>query len=171
MDPLFVDSETTLPADELLRGYCTLVYAKSGSYGEAARRLADRAGIAYADIDIHRFPDGESRVRLPENLPIGPEDTRELAERITSLPRRLPTRPAWRRDLRKRLRGYPAAFRINWLRHTVARIYGTGRLLPVNAIIGGKSPSKKNTTKNLSAAFFWPIVVSPTFLKISMADG
>jgi ribose-phosphate pyrophosphokinase len=38
-------------------------------YREAARRLADRAGIAYADIDIHRFPDGESRVRLPENLP------------------------------------------------------------------------------------------------------
>jgi biopolymer transport protein ExbB/TolQ len=28
-------------------------------------------------------------LRLPENLPIGPEDTRELAERITSLPRRL----------------------------------------------------------------------------------
>ena len=36
----------------------------------------------------HRLLD-QDLLRLPENLPIGPEDTRELAARITSLPRRL----------------------------------------------------------------------------------
>lgn len=38
-------------------------------YEQPARRLAHCAGLAYAGIDIHAFPDGESRVRLPERLP------------------------------------------------------------------------------------------------------
>jgi ribose-phosphate pyrophosphokinase len=38
-------------------------------YREPARRLAEKAGLGYADIEIHRFPDGESRVRLPHDLP------------------------------------------------------------------------------------------------------
>jgi len=38
-------------------------------YREPARRVADNAGIAYRDIAVHRFPDGESLVRLPESLP------------------------------------------------------------------------------------------------------
>jgi ribose-phosphate pyrophosphokinase len=39
------------------------------TYSEPARRLARTAGLAYADVHIHRFPDGESLVRLPERLP------------------------------------------------------------------------------------------------------
>jgi ribose-phosphate pyrophosphokinase len=35
----------------------------------AARRVAETAGLAYECIEIHRFPDGESLVRLPETLP------------------------------------------------------------------------------------------------------
>jgi ribose-phosphate pyrophosphokinase len=35
----------------------------------AARRFASRAGLSYADIAVHHFPDGESLVRLPESLP------------------------------------------------------------------------------------------------------
>ncbi len=38
-------------------------------YREAARRLADAAGLPFREIGLHRFPDGESRVTLPENLP------------------------------------------------------------------------------------------------------
>jgi len=38
-------------------------------YREPARRLAHRAGLVYSDIGVHAFPDGESLVRLPENLP------------------------------------------------------------------------------------------------------
>jgi ribose-phosphate pyrophosphokinase len=38
-------------------------------YREPARRLARQAGLDFADVDIHRFPDGESLVRLPERLP------------------------------------------------------------------------------------------------------
>ena len=38
-------------------------------YRQPARRLAERAGLDYADVDIHYFPDGESLVRLPERLP------------------------------------------------------------------------------------------------------
>lgn len=38
--------------------------------GEAqARALAEAAGLPYAGVDIHHFPDGESRVRLPPRLP------------------------------------------------------------------------------------------------------
>ena len=36
---------------------------------EPARRLAARAHLHYADVNIHRFPDGESLVRLPDALP------------------------------------------------------------------------------------------------------
>lgn len=39
------------------------------SYREPAQRLAERAGLAYADIEIHAFPDGESLLRLPPHLP------------------------------------------------------------------------------------------------------
>ncbi len=39
-------------------------------YREQAQRLASAAGIAYADALIHQFPDGESRIRLPESLPV-----------------------------------------------------------------------------------------------------
>jgi ribose-phosphate pyrophosphokinase len=39
------------------------------SYAPQARRLAQHAGLDYADIAVHRFPDGESLVRLPERLP------------------------------------------------------------------------------------------------------
>jgi ribose-phosphate pyrophosphokinase len=38
-------------------------------YREEAHRLADKAGVDCADVEVHRFPDGESRVRLPETLP------------------------------------------------------------------------------------------------------
>jgi ribose-phosphate pyrophosphokinase len=38
-------------------------------YREPARRLADKADVEYRNIDVHRFPDGESLVRLPEKLP------------------------------------------------------------------------------------------------------
>jgi len=38
-------------------------------YLEPARRLAARAGLGCVAIDIHRFPDGESLVRLPARLP------------------------------------------------------------------------------------------------------
>lgn len=39
------------------------------SYRRPAQRLAQRAGLAYADVGVHAFPDGESLVRLPEQLP------------------------------------------------------------------------------------------------------
>lgn len=35
----------------------------------AAQRLAARAQLKYADVHVHRFPDGESLVQLPESLP------------------------------------------------------------------------------------------------------
>jgi ribose-phosphate pyrophosphokinase len=38
-------------------------------YREPARRLAERVGIPYQEIEIHTFPDGESRVLLPTPLP------------------------------------------------------------------------------------------------------
>lgn len=38
-------------------------------YAPQARALADALGAEYAEIDMHRFPDGESRLRLPECLP------------------------------------------------------------------------------------------------------
>ena len=38
-------------------------------YREAAQRLAGAAGIPYADALIHHFPDGETRLQLPELLP------------------------------------------------------------------------------------------------------
>lgn len=38
-------------------------------YREPAARLAMVAGLSYAEVNIHTFPDGESRLRLPEKLP------------------------------------------------------------------------------------------------------
>ena len=35
---------------------------------EQAKEVAELVGIAYADIDIHRFPDGECKVTLPAEL-------------------------------------------------------------------------------------------------------
>jgi ribose-phosphate pyrophosphokinase len=38
-------------------------------YTPQARALADALGVPYADIEVHHFPDGESRLRLPPQLP------------------------------------------------------------------------------------------------------
>ncbi|HVB48511.1 MAG TPA: ribose-phosphate pyrophosphokinase-like domain-containing protein [Burkholderiales bacterium] len=38
-------------------------------YGPQAARLAERLGLRHAALDVHRFPDGESRVTLPATLP------------------------------------------------------------------------------------------------------
>jgi ribose-phosphate pyrophosphokinase len=38
-------------------------------YSEFAEKLARAAGLDFAEIQVHRFPDGESLVRLPERLP------------------------------------------------------------------------------------------------------
>jgi ribose-phosphate pyrophosphokinase len=38
-------------------------------YREAAAAIAGKAGIPCAEVAIHRFPDGESRLRLPPGLP------------------------------------------------------------------------------------------------------
>ena len=38
-------------------------------YHQQARRMADAAGIAYHTVETHHFPDGESRIRLPESVP------------------------------------------------------------------------------------------------------
>lgn len=38
-------------------------------YETPARRLAMEARLPYVNIDVHRFPDGESKVRLPADLP------------------------------------------------------------------------------------------------------
>ena len=37
-------------------------------YREQAQHLASHAGLDYAEVEIHHFPDGESRVRLPAGL-------------------------------------------------------------------------------------------------------
>ena len=38
-------------------------------YRAAAQRLASAAGMPYAEALIHHFPDGETRLQLPESLP------------------------------------------------------------------------------------------------------
>ncbi|WP_333874851.1 ribose-phosphate diphosphokinase [Methylobacter sp.] len=38
-------------------------------YLSQAQRLADRLGVALAEVALHHFPDGESLVRLPPSLP------------------------------------------------------------------------------------------------------
>ena len=38
-------------------------------YRDCARQLAGLAGLGYAEIDVHHFPDGESRLLLPAQLP------------------------------------------------------------------------------------------------------
>jgi len=64
-----------LTADELLRRYCTLVYARTGSYVETARRLGLDRRTARAKVDAALLatlrsegagPDGGSRRRTPE---------------------------------------------------------------------------------------------------------
>lgn len=38
-------------------------------YRKPAQRLAEARGLSYAEVDIHRFPDGETGIRLPESMP------------------------------------------------------------------------------------------------------
>lgn len=38
-------------------------------YSKPAQKLARAAGLDFAEVEVHRFPDGESRVRLPEKMP------------------------------------------------------------------------------------------------------
>ena len=38
-------------------------------YSGPARNLATAAGLDFAEIDVHYFPDGESRIRLPKHIP------------------------------------------------------------------------------------------------------
>lgn len=38
-------------------------------YMTQARALAEAADLSWAAVDLHRFPDGETRVRLPQRLP------------------------------------------------------------------------------------------------------
>ncbi|QDU65234.1 ribose-phosphate diphosphokinase [Engelhardtia mirabilis] len=38
-------------------------------YAAPARRLARAAGLEGSQVEVHRFPDGESRLRLPASLP------------------------------------------------------------------------------------------------------
>ncbi len=38
-------------------------------YRDPAQRLAERTGLDYAEADLHSFPDGETRVRIPPHLP------------------------------------------------------------------------------------------------------
>jgi ribose-phosphate pyrophosphokinase len=38
-------------------------------YRAPAQRLAEKAGLPYVEVEVHRFPDGESRIRVPAELP------------------------------------------------------------------------------------------------------
>jgi ribose-phosphate pyrophosphokinase len=38
-------------------------------YASQARAVAELLGVSYAEVHVHRFPDGESRLRLPAELP------------------------------------------------------------------------------------------------------
>ena len=38
-------------------------------YREQAQLLANHIGLLYGDIELHQFPDGESKIRLPDQLP------------------------------------------------------------------------------------------------------
>lgn len=38
-------------------------------YRTVARKLAGTTGFDYADAQVHRFPDGESKIRLPDTVP------------------------------------------------------------------------------------------------------
>jgi len=38
-------------------------------YTQPARELAETLGLPYTEVEVHRFPDGENRLRLPERLP------------------------------------------------------------------------------------------------------
>jgi len=38
-------------------------------YRAQAQQLANHTGLAYKEVKLHRFPDGESKVRLPDHLP------------------------------------------------------------------------------------------------------
>jgi len=53
-------NRTTSDNDAVILGFA--------EYTEPAARLAGQLGIPYHEVDIHKFPDGESRVRLPEKL-------------------------------------------------------------------------------------------------------
>ena len=49
------------PAPELVLGFA--------DYLAPAQRLAERLGVRFATVNVHRFPDGESRVTVPVPLP------------------------------------------------------------------------------------------------------
>lgn len=51
----------TTPDKTLLLGF--------PDYTPQARALAAALGVPYAEVELHRFPDGESRLRLPAPLP------------------------------------------------------------------------------------------------------
>jgi len=53
----------------MISGTDTPIVLGFPEYREPAQRLAEKAGLGYADIHIHAFPDGESRVRVPQHLP------------------------------------------------------------------------------------------------------
>ena len=38
-------------------------------YRAVAKQLAEASGYSYAEVQIHRFPDGESKITLPDNIP------------------------------------------------------------------------------------------------------
>ncbi len=42
-------------------------------YSGAARALATQLGVPFAPIDLHRFPDGETRVRIPDPASLPPQ--------------------------------------------------------------------------------------------------
>ena len=50
-----------MPAETCLLGF--------DDYRAQARALAQQAGLNYTEVELHRFPDGESRLRLPTALP------------------------------------------------------------------------------------------------------
>jgi len=52
-----------------LIGSSTALVLGFGESLSQARRLAEAAGLDFAEVAIHRFPDGESLVRVPPDLP------------------------------------------------------------------------------------------------------
>ncbi|MFC1603295.1 ribose-phosphate diphosphokinase, partial [Pseudomonadota bacterium] len=38
-------------------------------YRDQTQRLASHIGLPYRDVELHQFPDGESKIRLPDQLP------------------------------------------------------------------------------------------------------
>ncbi len=47
-------------------------------YRDQTERLAEAAGLPWREVELHHFPDGESRIRLPSPLPPAPIFVRSL---------------------------------------------------------------------------------------------